>query len=121
MDGREIDTISPSHFFSSKNEILRLAIKYIRLLDQVAEYQRNEDKTKEHAENCHCDLTEGAVDGRASVESEQKINSSMNGDASMEETNGKCGSSGFESPTFNFSNSPDSIFDFSSDSESEPN
>ena len=29
-------------------------------------------------------------------------------------------SPGFESPTFNFSNSPDSVFDFSSDSESEP-
>ena len=69
-------------------------------------------------------MTEVALDQDKSDEIGQKDSSSMSpsdGDVTNEQMNGKRCSSGFESPTFNFSNSPDSIFDFSSDSETEAN
>ena len=109
---------------SSKNEILRLAIKYIRILDQVSEFQKKEEMTKEHLENCSCEKSDVSSTGNDRKDGEQKRKSVtspifVSNEKNNENGNGNLGSSGFDSPTFNFSNSPDSIFDFSSDSEAE--
>ena len=135
----------------------------MRLLDQVAEFQKKEEKTKEHAENCGCDRTTDVANSRPKSitddddddeEEKPKCNASLigtnqdNDDNDDEDNeNGDRGagndddddnndnnndrrlvksfssgfSSGFESPTFNFSNSPDSCFDFSSDEENDVN
>ena len=95
----------------------------------MSEYQKKEERTKEHAENCDCPPDKVAT-SQESGDGGQKSNSSpslanIDNNNDNEEKTGnsaeKFCSPGFESPTFNFSNSPDSIFDLSSDSESEPN